>query len=49
MSTGYIQEKEYGPGRSVSNNQSSLVTLNEMAIKAGKNKYSVSSIDGWCL
>ena len=29
-----IQKKEHGPDRSVSNNQSSLVTLNELAEKA---------------
>ena len=29
-----IQKKECGPDRSVSDNQSSLVTLNEVAMKA---------------
>ena len=29
-----IQKKEGGPGRSVSNNKSSSVTLNELAMKA---------------
>ena len=29
-----IQKKEYGPDRSVSDNQSSSVTLNELAVKA---------------
>ena len=32
-----IQKKEDGPGRSVSDNQSSSVTLNELAIKARKD------------
>ena len=32
-----IQKKEGGPDRSVSDNQSSLVTLNELAMKARKN------------
>ena len=32
-----IQKKEVGPDRSVSDNQSSLVTLNELAMKARKN------------
>ena len=32
-----IQKKEGGPGRSVSDNQSSSVTLNELAMKARKN------------
>ena len=32
-----IQKKEGGPDRSVSDNQSSSVTLNESAIKARKN------------
>ena len=32
-----IQKKEGGPDRSVSDNQSSTVTLNELAIKAMKN------------
>ena len=31
-----IQEKEGGPDRSVSNNQSFSVTLNELAMKARK-------------
>ena len=31
-----IQKKEGGPDRSVSDNQSSSLTLNELAIKAGK-------------
>ena len=32
-----IQKKECGPGRSVSDNQSSSVTLDELAIKARKS------------
>ena len=32
-----IQKKEGGPDRSVSDNQSSSVTLNELAMKARKN------------
>ena len=32
-----IQKKESGPDRSVSDNQSSLVTLNELAMKAKKD------------
>ena len=32
-----IQKKEGGPDRSVSNNQSSSVTLNELAMKARKD------------
>ena len=32
-----IQKKEGGPDRSVSDNQSSSVTLNELAMKAKKN------------
>ena len=32
-----IQKKEGGPDRSVSDNQSSTVTLNELAMKARKN------------
>ena len=32
-----IQEKEGGPDRSVSDNQSSSVTLNELAMKARKD------------
>ena len=32
-----IQKKEGGPGRSVSDNQSSSVTLNELAMKARKD------------
>ena len=32
-----IQKEEYGPDRSVSDNQSSSVTLNELAIKARKS------------
>ena len=32
-----IQKKEYGPDRSVSDNQSSSVTLNELAMKARKS------------
>ena len=36
-SSGNIQKKEDGPDRSVSDNQSSLVTLNELAMKARKN------------
>ena len=31
-----IQKREGWPDRSVSDNQSSLVTLNELAMKAGK-------------
>ena len=33
-----IQKKEGGPDRSVSDNQSSSVTLNELAIKARKSR-----------
>ena len=33
----HIQKKECGPNRSVSDNQSSSVTLNELAIKARKS------------
>ena len=36
-SSGNIQKKEDGPDRSVSDNQFSSVTLNEMAMKARKN------------
>ena len=36
-SSGNIQKKEDGPDRSVSDIQSSLVTLNELAMKARKN------------
>ena len=36
-SSQHIQKKEGGPDRSVSDNQSSSVTLNELAIKARKN------------
>ena len=36
-SSGNIQKKENGPDRSVSDNQFSSVTLNEMAMKARKN------------
>ena len=32
-----IQKKEYGPDRSVSDNQSSSVTLNKLAMKARKS------------
>ena len=32
----YIQKKKGGPDRSVSDNQSSSVTLNELALKARK-------------
>ena len=32
-----IQKKECGPDRSISNNQSSSVTLNELAMKARKS------------
>ena len=32
-----IQKKEGGPDRSISDNQSSSVTLNELAMKARKN------------
>ena len=35
-SSGNIQKKEDGPHRSVSDNQSSSVTLNELAMKARK-------------
>ena len=35
-----IQKKEGGPGRSVSDNQSSSVTLNKLAIKARKPYYT---------
>ena len=35
-SSGDIQKKEGGPDRSVSDNQSSSVTLNELANKARK-------------
>ena len=37
MSSENIQKKEGGPDRSVSDNQSSSVTLNELAMKARKN------------
>ena len=36
-SSGNIQKKEGGPDRSVLENQSSSVTLNELAKKARKN------------
>ena len=36
-SSGNIQKNEGGPDRSVSDNQSSSVTLNELAMKARKN------------
>ena len=36
-SSEIIQKKEGGPDRSVSDNQSSSVTLNELAMKARKN------------
>ena len=36
-SSEHIQKKEGGPDRSVSDNQSSSVTLNELAMKARKN------------
>ena len=36
-SSGNIQKKEDGPDRSISDNQSSSVTLNELAMKARKN------------
>ena len=39
-STKNIQKEEGGPDRSVSDNQSSSVTLNELAIKARKNVIS---------
>ena len=35
-----IQKKEGGPDRSVSDNQSSSVTLNELAMKARKDRFS---------
>ena len=37
-----IQKKEGGPDRSVSDNQSSSVTLNELAMKARKNSEILS-------
>ena len=37
MSSGNIQMKEGGPDRSVSDNQSSSVTLNELEMKARKS------------
>ena len=37
-----IQKKESGPDRSVSDNQSSSVTLNEPAMKARKNTVLLS-------
>ena len=37
MSSENIQKKEHGPDRSVSDNQSSSVTLNELAMKARKS------------
>ena len=37
-----IQKKEGGPDRSVSNNQSSSVTLNELAMKARKDTVILS-------
>ena len=40
-SSDNIQKKEAGPDRSVSDNQSSSVTLNELAMKA--RKYTVIS------
>ena len=39
-STGNIQKKECGPDRSVSDNQSSSVTLNKLAMKARKSYYN---------
>ena len=36
-SSEYIEKKKGGPDRSVSHNQSSSVTLNEMAMKARKD------------
>ena len=39
MSSENIQKKEGGPDRSVSDNQSSSVTLNELAMKARKILY----------
>ena len=41
MSCEKIQKKEGGPDRSVSDNQSSSVTLNELAMKG--RKYTVIS------
>ena len=38
-----IQKKECGPDRSVSDNQSSSVTLNELAMKASLSISSFSS------
>ena len=35
-----IQKKECGPDRSVSDNQSSSVTLNKLAMKARKSYYN---------
>ena len=36
-SSGNIQKKEDGPDRSVSDNQSTSVSMNELAMKARKN------------
>ena len=41
-SGGNIQKKDDGPDRSVSDNQSSSVTLNELAMKARKNTVILS-------
>ena len=38
-----IQKKEGGPDRSVSDNQSSSVTLNELAMEARKDNAVISS------
>ena len=42
-SSRIIQKKEGGPDRSVSDNQSSSVTLNKLAIKAKKKHTVISS------
>ena len=41
-----IQKKEGGPDRSVSDNQSSSVTLNELAMKARKKYYNFEFVQG---
>ena len=43
-SSEYIQKKEGGPDRSVSDNQSSSVTLIELAMKARKKHTVISSV-----
>ena len=43
-SSGNIQKKEDGPDRSVSDNQFSSVTLNELAMKARKNTVIYSEL-----